>query len=321
MTSQATDYRWVAIQGKFSHDHEVGAIVFHGEELRRADNGELFVDQNGLPYSTIGSYMSDQTMAEGVIEAVITFTAMNPYTACDFVLYHDPASGFQVNAGLTSVGAFSVRYWDTQQWLVHVAKGERQNIQLGVPYHLWIERIATTVTMKVNGVVVLKTNLPWHLPQSQVGLWCLSSSQVEISEFRVTRQSPRAFVVMQFSEPFNSLFQDVIVPICMRNRVEAHRADDTVGPGVILQDIVNQLEKSTFIIADITAPNPNVFWEVGYAHALKRDTILLADRDTKLPFDLSGFRALFYENSIAGKRLFEEGLDRYIQAIMKPPTP
>ena len=65
-----------------------------------------------------------------------------------------------------------------------------------------------------------------------------------------------------------------------------------------------------------SAPNENVFYELGYAHALKKPTILLADRTKKLPFDVSGYRCLFYENSIGGKRKVEEALEKHLKAIL-----
>jgi hypothetical protein len=58
---------------------------------------------------------------------------------------------------------------------------------------------------------------------------------------------------------------------------------------------------------------------VGYAHARGKPTILIADRGIeKLPFDVSPFRTLFYENSIDGKRRIEEGLRKHIKAILDP---
>jgi hypothetical protein len=51
-----------------------------------------------------------------------------------------------------------------------------------------------------------------------------------------------------------------------------------------------------------------------------RVLLLLADANLeKLPFDVSGFRTLFYENSIVGKRKFEEGLRKHIAAIFQIP--
>jgi hypothetical protein len=59
-----------------------------------------------------------------------------------------------------------------------------------------------------------------------------------------------------------------------------------------------------------------VFYEVGYAHALNKPTILIAERNIKLPFDVSPFRTLFYENTIAGKKKIEEGLRKHITSAL-----
>jgi nucleoside 2-deoxyribosyltransferase len=63
--------------------------------------------------------------------------------------------------------------------------------------------------------------------------------------------------------------------------------------------------------------NPNVFYELGYAHALNKPTILLADinKRDRLPFDISGYRTVFYENSIGGKKEIEKKLRKYIENI------
>jgi nucleoside 2-deoxyribosyltransferase len=79
---------------------------------------------------------------------------------------------------------------------------------------------------------------------------------------------------------------------------------------------VTQINTAKVVIADITPENPNVFWEVGYAHANRKPTILVAEKGRKLPFDVSGFRILFYENTIAGKRLVEDGLRKHLKAIL-----
>ena len=83
-----------------------------------------------------------------------------------------------------------------------------------------------------------------------------------------------------------------------------------------IADVVNQLVESKLVIAEITPANPNVYYEIGYAHALNKPTILIAERATELPFDVSPFRVLFYENTIAGKKRIEEGLRRHLEAIL-----
>lgn len=313
------EHHWVAISGKFSR--EGSAITFEGKPLVNPSDQQPAVDPNGIPYSELGLYMSDQVLAEGLVEAVVTFSQMNAYQACEIVLYYDPSSGFRLHAGLAALGAFNVRYFDGRQFINHLMQGDRLNLKPDEPYRLTVRRVGATVSMSVDGVDVAKTNLPWALPQSQVGLWCQSSSEISVSDFRVEARIPEAFVVMQFTDPFNDLYADVIRPVCAEYGVEARRADETTGPGFILQDIVQQIEDSTFVIADISEPNPNVFWEVGYAHAIRKHTILIADHETSLTFDVSGFRTLFYENSIAGKRHIEDGLRKYINAIMTPQLP
>ena len=58
------------------------------------------------------------------------------------------------------------------------------------------------------------------------------------------------------------------------------RADEVSGPGLVIGDIVRELSTSQLVIADITPINANVYFEVGYALALGKPTILLAQKDT-----------------------------------------
>jgi hypothetical protein len=69
------------------------------------------------------------------------------------------------------------------------------------------------------------------------------------------------------------------------------------------------------VIAEITPVNANVFYELGYAHALGKDTILLAERGKQLPFDVSGYRCIFYDNTIGGKQHVEESLRKHLRNI------
>ena len=84
---------------------------------------------------------------------------------------------------------------------------------------------------------------------------------------------------------------------------------------MIVADIARQIVEADVVIADITPANPNVYYEVGYAHALSKPTILIAEKPTELPFDVSPFRTLFYENTIGGKAIVEAGLRKHLEAI------
>jgi nucleoside 2-deoxyribosyltransferase len=94
------------------------------------------------------------------------------------------------------------------------------------------------------------------------------------------------------------------------------RADESYDAGILLQDIIRRLIEATVVIAEISPENPNVFYELGYAHAREKPTILLAQRGRKLPFDVSGYRVIFYDDSIKGKRDVEQQLRRHLESIL-----
>ena len=54
----------------------------------------------------------------------------------------------------------------------------------------------------------------------------------------------------------------------------------------MLERIFNQISKADVLVADMTGKNPNVFYEVGYAHALGKLVLLLTQDSADIPFDL-----------------------------------
>lgn len=80
----------------------------------------------------------------------------------------------------------------------------------------------------------------------------------------------------------------------------------------------NKLPKHRVIIAEITSANPNVYYKIGYADALNKPLILIADKKEGLkPFDVRAYRTIFYENSIGGKNQVENDLKEYLKLIMR----
>ena len=135
-------------------------------------------------------------------------------------------------------------------------------------------------------------------------------------DIQVATQDSVCFVVMQFTEEYNALYAEVIRPTCEEFGYKVIRADDFYTSGLIIDDITRSIRECTIVIADVTPNNPNVFYEIGFAHGIGKPTILLSDRKReKLPFDISGFRTLFYDNTIGGKSAVEERLRRHLEAI------
>lgn len=102
--------------------------------------------------------------------------------------------------------------------------------------------------------------------------------------------------------------------------IEITRADEVAAPGTINSDIITRIMHSDLVIADITFPNPNVFYELGLRHAAKAGTILIKEGTSgPAPFDVHALRHIPYENSLAGLAKLEADLRRQIEFIEKNP--
>jgi hypothetical protein len=212
-----------------------------------------------------------------------------------------------------------VHYSPVIGWSPLASAGLAENLAVGRPITVRVLVRGQRVSLEVDGVRVIEHVSPMPLPYGQLGLftWLRQGGTIKFMDFVARAERGDAFVVMQFSG-FEELYTDVIEPTAKAYGLHPYRADQVYGPGSVLEDIIQGIETAQIVIAEITPANENVFYEVGYAHALKKPTILLADKKVrqKLPFDLSGFRVLFYENSIGGKRKVQEGLEKHLQAIL-----
>lgn len=124
---------------------------------------------------------------------------------------------------------------------------------------------------------------------------------------------------MRFGEPYDSIYRDVIKPVAEDQGFEVRRIDEYMEPGIILNDIHQRIQSANVVIAEISANNANVYYELGYADAKQKPLILLWRRETgkQLPFDIAGKRAIFYDDTIAGKRLVEDRLRQTLQAVRR----
>lgn len=63
--------------------------------------------------------------------------------------------------------------------------------------------------------------------------------------------------------------------------------------------------------------NPNVFYEIGIAHTLGKNVILITQDIEDIPFDFRLFRHMDYEDNIDGFNTLEQKLKKSISAINK----
>lgn len=105
---------------------------------------------------------------------------------------------------------------------------------------------------------------------------------------------------MPFEASFNDVYQLGIKPAAENAGAYCDRIDEQTFAESILARIYKQIAKADLMVADMTGRNPNVFYEVGYAHALGRTVILLTKNTEDIPFDLKHYPHIVYRGSIAG---------------------
>lgn len=111
------------------------------------------------------------------------------------------------------------------------------------------------------------------------------------------------FVLMPFKDSLFHVYLKAIKPACERAGFDPLRVDELKGMFNIHRKIIEHIFISEAIIADLTEWNPNVFYEMGVAHAIDNKTIIIIQRQNKLPFDVTNYRCIRYDNT-------DEGLEK-----------
>jgi nucleoside 2-deoxyribosyltransferase len=74
---------------------------------------------------------------------------------------------------------------------------------------------------------------------------------------------------------------------------------------------------ASLTVADCTGRNPNVFYEIGLAHALGKPVILITQNSEDIPFDVTHIRYIQYEFTPRGMERFEQKLIDAVRASME----
>jgi hypothetical protein len=168
--------------------------------------------------------------------------------------------------------------------------------------------------MLIDDVAVFQSLLSQRLEGQPVGLFRGGCGRITWSDFEVKASRPRAFVAMQDSEPFDPFYRELRRPQAEQAGFQLVRIEEKNGPAVIFEDLEREIEQAGMVIAEISPANANVFYELGYAHALGKPTILLARSGTDRPFDIRSDRAVFYNDTIGGKPV-ERSLQKHLESI------
>jgi hypothetical protein len=108
---------------------------------------------------------------------------------------------------------------------------------------------------------------------------------------------PNCFVIMPFKPELHYMY------LFMKQHIEAtfsgtscERGDAKILTVTVLDKIAVYIKQADVVIADCTGRNPNVFYELGMAHALGKPVLLItADKVTDMPTDIRSFEFIPYQ--------------------------
>jgi hypothetical protein len=121
-----------------------------------------------------------------------------------------------------------------------------------------------------------------------------------ISLGNIANNPELVFVLMPMSREFESLF-DLIRMAADSVGLKSFRADSILAPGSIIDQIFESIAKSGLVIADLTGRNQNVMYELGIAHSMGKETLILSRDLEDVPFDVRSRRILTYTLSAKGR--------------------
>ncbi len=120
------------------------------------------------------------------------------------------------------------------------------------------------------------------------------------------KEKPTCFVAIPGTPDFAGV-RDAVQQSLQHLDVEPSSAADGVGAAFS----VKAVERSDLLIVDVTDKNPDTFYEVGLADAMRKPILILAQKSHDAPTDFGGHRVLLYEPGDTDK------LTRYLDYWIK----
>jgi hypothetical protein len=133
--------------------------------------------------------------------------------------------------------------------------------------------------------------------------------------------SDSCFVMQPFAAPLGDYYEKIYRPAIEKAGLQPVRADAEIfATGKIMDQVWTGINAAKVLVAELTSRNPNVFYELGLAHALKKPVVLVSAREEDVPFDLHHIRVIYYDmnDPFWGTKLIEKVAENILSAIQNP---
>lgn len=173
----------------------------------------------------------------------------------------------------------------------------------------------------------IKITKAWERAQRALGVSLAQLAELIPDDTMVVRPCfglpPKAvteldvFVLMPFKPELKPVYEDHLRPISQGLGLAIARADDFFTAHSVMSDVWAAVCAARVLIADCTGRNPNVFYEIGLAHVLGKDVVLITQNSEDVPFDLGHLRRLEYQYTPRGMDEFEKRLSETLKTVLK----
>lgn len=181
-------------------------------------------------------------------------------------------------------------------WNRLASQGKQGEIEFDKTYRLRVECQGAKISLYVDG----SNRLSVEEDTYPSGFWGLRTvrTQARFANVRETHPSTfKVFVIMPFTSSLNFVYE-VIKEVVSSQRLECHRVDESSIVRPIVDDIKEWLANADLVVADLTGKNPNVYYEAGFAHAVGKKVILIAQSTDDLAFNLRSIRTILYSTPV-----------------------
>jgi hypothetical protein len=135
------------------------------------------------------------------------------------------------------------------------------------------------------------------------------------------KASDSCFVMQPFAAPLGNYYDKIYKPAIEKAGLLPVRADAEIfGTGKIMDQVWRGINAAKVLVAELTSRNPNVFYELGLSHALRKPVVLVSSNEADVPFDLHHIRVIYYDvnDPFWGTKLIEKVAENILSALKNP---